>query len=139
MGLDNYPKPYPCVVLEKAGKLKVVRAKNGIIDCDATNCPFKRLKKIIGLFGTYCWIRGKVYEQYVEELCNGYTLYEDMDRTTLENLLEELKSHYGNVEADEEAIANALHGVSLGAFDLIKYLETLLSIKEWDGVLVAWY
>jgi len=92
---------------------------------------------VIGILGTYCWIRGKAYDQYVEELGLGYTLYEDMDRETLRDLLEELKRYYG--EVDEERIADALHGITDGAHELIKYLETLLSIEEWDGELVAWY
>ena len=51
MGLDNYPKPDPCKVLEEADKLKIVRDKYGDIDYATTNCPFTKINTFLG-----CWI-----------------------------------------------------------------------------------
>ena len=80
MGLDNYPDPPPCLVMEKAGRLKVARTPDGRIDCGKTACPFKSIPHVVGgVFGTYCWLRGKVYDDLVEEL-TGFSLYEDLSR-----------------------------------------------------------
>jgi len=137
MGLDNYPEPYPCKVLESKGELKIAYTEDRKIICEETNCPFKQnFSWIIGIFGTYCWIRGKVYEKYVENL-GDFSLYEDMDRERLEELHSKLTEVYGSGN-DEEKIAASLKGEG-EVFDLIRYLETLLSIDGWDGELKAWY
>lgn len=133
MGLDNFPKPEPCRVLEKVGKLNVVLDKHGDIDCAATNCPFmqKFSSRVLA-----CWIRGKVFNKYVEESC-GESLYKDKTREELEYILHSLKEYYGEEHLME------LKNKDLNAYfhvrQLIKYLETLLSIKEWYGKLIAWY
>ena len=132
MGLDNYPDPPPCLVLEKGGKLKVARTPDGRIDCGKTACPFKSIPHVVGgVFGTYCWLRGKVYDDLVEEL-TGFSLYEDLSRRDLEAVLQRLLEPEGNIgtiallDDDERRV------------DLIRYLKALLS-SGWDGKLVAWY
>jgi hypothetical protein len=131
LGLDNYPSPDPCEVLEQAGKLKIYRDKWGIVDCVATNCPLM----IAFSFPTLsCWIRGKVFNRYVEESC-GESLYEDKTRGELEYILDSLKKYYkNNNSVDEEVINQQEHS---HVNQLIKYLETLLTIKEWNGKLIA--
>ena len=131
MGLDNYPEPYPCESLEEAGKLKIVRDEYGDPECKATNCPFKPLP-------TGCWIRGKVFNKYVHECCGELTtLYEDKTREELANIFQSLKEYFNRSYPDEEKI------VDFDAYShlrqLIEYLEILLSIKEWDGKLIAWF
>jgi len=145
MGLDNIPKPLPCKVLEKSGKLKVVRTKDGKIDCDKTNCPFKPLRHYLGLFAAYCWIRGKAYNKIVEKNTK-YSLYNDLTRKELENILKTLKEVYEFNDKTKRIVFELTEADELRdederllAFHLIEYLETLLSIKEWDGELIAWY
>ncbi|TDB76794.1 hypothetical protein E1264_38055 [Actinomadura sp. KC216] len=63
MGLDNYPRRYPC-----KAKGTAVLDGEGRIDCDATQgaggCPWQRANlgdgAVYGLFGVPCWYRGKV-------------------------------------------------------------------------------
>ena len=129
MGLDNYPESYPCLALEEAGKLKLVRDKDGEPECKATNCPFKPLP-------TGCWIRGKVFNKYVHECCDE-SLYEDKTRDELEFILQSLKEYYKRSYRKKEKSTNVDTHAQLR--QLIEYLETLLSIKEWDGKLIAWY
>ena len=130
MGLDNYPKPYPCESLEKADKLKIVRDEYGDPECEATDCPFK-------LLPTGCWIRGKVFNEYVHECCGELvTLYEEKTREELVNILQSLKEH-SKRNYPEEKIPDADAYAHLR--QLIEYLEILLSIKEWKGKLVAWF
>lgn len=123
-------------MLEEAGKLRIVRDDSGHIDCDATNCPFKSIMKVIGVFATDCWIRGKVFDRYVYECCEE-TLYEDKTREELEYILRSLKEHYGDSPPEERSIKDIYEHARW--WFLIKYLETLLSIEEWDGRLVAWF
>lgn len=123
MGLDNYPKPDPCIVLEKAGKLKIVKDEKGDVDCSATACPLMKLHPD----GIYCyWIRGKIYNEYVSECCNE-SLYEDKTRDELTYILQSLKNYYSKPHSN-----NLIS-------ELVEYLEILLSIEEWDGKLVAWF
>ena len=129
MGLDNYPDPYPCELLEEAGKLKLVRDVYGDPECKATNCPFTSLP-------TGCWIRGKVFNKYVYECC-GESLYEDMTREQLDYVLRSLKEHYKRTYPDEKKIINMDNEGKMQ--QLIEYLEILLSIEEWSGTLVAWF
>jgi hypothetical protein len=71
MGLDNMPHEYPCVLQDT-----VIRGTDKKIDCDATiaagSCPWKLAGPpdgvIYGMFGTYCWYRGKVGEWMIEEV-----------------------------------------------------------------------
>jgi hypothetical protein len=134
MGLDNYPEPDPCLVLEKAGKLRIVRDERGDVDCVATDCPFMK----IGPGRVYCcWIRGKIYNKYVYECC-GESLYEDKTREELDHILQSLKEYYGKRYPNYE-IRIASGSVNLDLQVLIRYLETLLSIEEWDGKLIAWF
>lgn len=132
MGLDNYPEPDPCRVLEKAGKLKIVLDSRGRIDCAATNCPFMQTFS----WHMSCWIRGKVFDQYVQESC-GESLYEDKTREELEYILRSLKEYYKFTHPLDEKTTD-LYTYS-HVRQLIRYLETLLSIKEWDGKLIAWF
>ena len=132
MGLDNYPDPPPCLVMEKAGRLKVVRTSDGKIDCNRTACPFKSIPHVVGgVFGTYCWLRGKAYSDLVEEL-TGFTLYEDLSKRELEAVLQHLLEPEGDIGTI------ALLDDDKRRVELIRYLETLLS-TGWDGKLVAWY
>ena len=131
MGLDNYPDPPSCLVLEKAGKLKVARTPDGRIDCDKTECPIKSIPHVMGgVLGTYCRLRGKVYNNLVEEL-TGFSLYEDLSRRDLETIPQRLLKPEGIIGTiallgDERRVG------------LIRYLKALLS-TGWDGKLVAWY
>ncbi|OYT46577.1 hypothetical protein B6U84_00050 [Candidatus Bathyarchaeota archaeon ex4484_40] len=135
MGLDNIPKPPPCLVLEKAGKLKVERAADGKIDCGKTACPFKHVPHIIGILGTYCWLRGGAYEDLVEELTE-FDLYTDLNREQLEEMLKQLREPECEVKVE---IAALLDGEKERLrVELIRYLETLLS-TGWNGKLIAWY
>lgn len=105
--------------------------------CDETECPFRqRLRWTFGIFGTYCWIRGKTYNQFVDGLELDYSLYDDLTRSQLKGLLHELRERYG-FGTVEERIASLLKGEVPRVYDLILYLETLLSIREWNGKLVA--
>ena len=84
MGLDNYPDPSPCELLEETGKLKLERDEYSDPECQVTECRFTRLP-------TGCWISGKVFNDYVYECC-GESLYEDKTREQLDSLLNPLKS-----------------------------------------------
>ena len=121
MGLDNYPEPDPCIVLEKAGKLKIIKDGKGDVDCAATACPImKRYPD-----GIYCcWIRGKIYDGYVRDCCQE-SLYVDKTREELVHILQSMKKHFKK--------PYSTHLIP----ELIEYLEILLSIQEWDGKLVA--
>ena len=134
MGLDNYPDPLPCVVMEKAGKLKIVRTPDGKVDCGKTMCPFKHVPHIIGIFGTYCWLRGNAYNDLVEELTE-FNLYTDLNREQLEEMLKQLRKPDGEVKVE---IAVLLDGEKERLrVELVRYLKTLLS-TGWNGKLVAW-
>lgn len=72
MGLDNYPSQYPC---KKQGT--VVLSDDGLIDCQATQacggCPWKNADKpddgrVLGMFGTDCWYRGKYGNALLSEM-----------------------------------------------------------------------
>jgi hypothetical protein len=129
LGLDNYPEPYPCKTLEETGKLKLVRDVDGDSDCKFTNCPFTTLP-------TGCWIRGKVFNKFVQECCDE-SLYEDKTREELSYIIQSLNEHYRRSYPDKETITNIDEHAKLQ--QLIEYLEILLSIEEWDGTLVAWF
>ena len=129
MGLDNYSYPYPCELLEEAGKLKLIRDEDGDPECKAMNCPFSHLP-------TGCWIRGKVFNKYVDECC-GESLYEDMTIEQLDYVLRLLKEHFKRTYLDEKKIINLDDEEKMR--QLIEYLEILLSIEEWSGTLVAWF
>ena len=126
MGLDNIPQPYPCLILEKAGKLKVVRDEEGRILCHKTSCPFRDFKEYyIGILGTFCWLRGKIFDDVVFEVTE-YTLYDELTRKDIENILKILKERKGEWKEYEAEINY-----------LIKYFETLLN-TGWDGKLIPW-
>ena len=129
MGLDNYPDPYPCELLEEVGKLKLVRDEDGDPECKATNCPFTSLP-------TGCWIRGKVFNKYVQECCSE-SLYEDKTIEQLDHIAKSLKEQYSRIYSDEKKIINNDDQAKMQ--QLIEYLEILLSIDEWNGTLVAWF
>ena len=63
-------------------------------------------------------------------------MYEDKTGEELDFILQSLKEHYKR-NYPKKKITNADTHAQLR--QLIEYLETLLSIKEWDGKLVAWY
>jgi len=135
LGLDNIPQPYPCKSLARVKKLKIsYKYKDGkrLINCSNTPCPFHELSHIIGILGTHCWLRGKVYNAVVEEYL-GRSLYKKLSRRELEDILSGLKDVFlgGKVSCDGETFKLAL--------ELISYLETLLSIREWNGSLIPWY
>jgi len=129
LGLDNYPDPYPCELLEEVGKLKLVRDEDGDPECKATNCPFTSLP-------TGCWIRGKVFNKYVQECCSE-SLYEDKTIEQLDHIAKSLKEQYSRIYSDEKKIINNDDQAKMQ--QLIEYLEILLSIDEWNGTLVAWF
>ena len=129
MGLDNYPDPYPCELLEEVGKLKLVRDEDGDPECKVTDCPFTRLP-------TGCWIRGKVFNKYVQECCSE-SLYEDKTIEQLDHIAKSLKEQYSRIYSDEKKIINDDDQAKMQ--QLIEYLEILLSIDEWNGTLVAWF
>ena len=127
MGLDNIPQPYPCEI-----KGCAVYTEDGKIDCEKTDCPYKKIKHVIGIFGTYCWLRGKVYDHMVVEATNGkYTLYSDLTADELKEILEAVKKNYKPVDELDAEWKN----------QLIEYLEQLLSDvgDRKDFKLVAWY
>ena len=127
MGLDNFPEPYPCSTLQEANKLEIIMNKFGNIDCDATNCPFIKINTWSG-----CWIRGKVFNKYIQESC-GASLYTDKTRQQLDLILQSLKRHYKHEYLEKKRTGTA----ALDLQFLIKYFETLLSIQGWNGKLVA--
>jgi len=136
LGLDNYPVPPPCLAMEKAGKLKVERTPDGRIDCEKTQCPFKSIPHIMGgVFGTYCWLRGKVYNSIVEEL-TGFSLYEDLNRDQLEEMLRRLSEPEGEVKVEIAVLLDDER--ERLRIDLVRYLKTLIE-TGWNGKLVAWY
>ncbi|MBW1926152.1 MAG: hypothetical protein JRI35_02960 [Deltaproteobacteria bacterium] len=112
MGLDNIPKPYPCVAMNKA-----IKTTDGKIDCDKTikagGCDFAGMKHPVGMFGTFCWFRGKALVRELGAI--GYPdaefLYESMSAEELarkadelEEYLREFKKKYGEYK---EAIVGA--------------------------------
>jgi|GEM_PF-4403620 len=127
MGLDNIPQPYPCELMGIAVKDAWDR-----IMCEKTNCPFKKVRHTIGMLGTDCWLRGKVYEPIVSFL--GFTLYEDLTVDDLKKILEALKKEKNSLydKFDEREVNQ-----------LITYFETLLGIDKWvnneDSEFVAWW
>ena len=131
MGLDNYPRPYPCEVLGYA-----VYTNDGKINCDEVPCPFKNIGHVIGILGTWCWIRGGYYNHIVEEATNGeYSLYADLTLDDLKKVLDAVKVY-----------CMAEHGDFNDCAELIRYLETLISEVEKfpedtrkEFRLVAWW
>lgn len=165
MGLDNIPHHYPC---DRAGTSVRVALKdkdgNAImnedtdvpmtrINCDDTiangGCPYKNayakanLKSsgVTGMFGTYCWYRGKFGNYLLEAL--------DMD--------EDVWNFYGDNEdgtfktaescralANEMERVKALHGqVMLDGEDMTDEVDYAIWYLRWsadncDG-LDAWY
>ena len=97
--LKNPPLVINGVVLYpgyKCEKFKVIRDKDGSIDCKRTKCPFKEVYVVRGFFfGLSCWLRGKVYE-YIASMF-GFTLYIDMNRESVEALFEKLKEKFIDV------------------------------------------
>jgi len=134
MGLDNFPQPLPCKVMGTA-----IMTENGLVKCSETKCPFKELQHVIGaMFGTDCWLRGKVYDPIVRYATDKvYTLYEPLNVEELQSILAELTSR-----EDELVRKFAPEDV----YALIRYFETLLGIKEWvnypndeGAFLEAWF
>jgi len=137
MGLDNFPDPLPCEVLEKQGLLTLVR-KDSKIDCERTNCPFKKVRVVRGIFGTYCWIRGKYYENIIESIDSSFSFYRNNPRKELERLLMVLELKY-DTSLENRVAGSLLNKEEENIYDLIDYLKTLLGIPDWNGVLVAWF
>jgi len=126
MGLDNIPEPYPCVI---KGYAKYT--DDGRIDCDKTNCPFKNIKHTIGIFGTYCWLRGKVYNRIVVNATNEkYSLYEPLTVRELKEILEAVKNYRAGNNYEEELRQ-----------ELVAYLEVLLGEvgDHKDFILKPWF
>ena len=104
MGLDNIPKPHPC---ELQGTIK--RTKDGRIDCqkviDEGNCEFATTENPIGIFGAFCWFRGKALVRELEAI--GYTdtqfMYEEMTPKKLAEKAEELEKFLSQFKQIHEA------------------------------------
>jgi len=137
MGLDNIPRPYPCV----ANRYAMFTADRRI-DCDATRCPFMPLKHIVGILGTYCWLRGKVYNRVVHAATNGrHSLYNDLGLAELREILEAVKGWQPGEEDRREDPE-----VEERRRELVQYLETLIAevermpeeVRE-EFELYAWY
>ena len=143
MGLDNFPKTYPC--LTKGTAVKVCRRdKDGkdihnedgtpdlVIDCELTmeagGCPWKNAEPpkgaVYGIFGCPCWFRGK----YGEALLRQMTMV-DEDTTHL--------TFYGDNEDETEKSAESC----LALADFIKEHITEVSDEEhYDSLVYAeWY
>ena len=128
MGLDNIPKEYPC---RSKGTAVLVDDR---IDCQATQaaggCPWLNAGppeegRVLGMFGTDCWYRGK-YGNYLlgEEMT---MVDEDMTHLTF----------YGDNEDGTEKSADSC----LVLADFIKDHITEVSDEENHNALVyaQWY
>jgi len=128
MGLDNIPVPKPCEYRGYA-VYKIINNERRI-DCEKTNCPYKTLPHTIGIFGTYCWLRGGVYNDIVTAATKyKYSLYNELRLDELKEIYDMLRQ-YTPTEVDS------------GYYEeLLVYLETL--IADMDGCkdfkLIAWY
>lgn len=152
MGLDNIPKNYPCKALGTA-----VLDSDERIDCKATQscggCPWKNANppedgRVLGMFGTDCWYRGKYGNYLLEETTAASSMGDDL-------------SFYGdNEDGTEKSPASCVAVADLIATVLVDYTaeeiaedqekkETVdgLRYAEWylrwaaekcDG-LVCWY
>lgn len=84
MGLDNYPQTFPC----KDRGTALLNDEGGI-DCkltqEAGGCPWLNANppkggRVIGIFGTDCWYRGKWGNMRLEEAgITAYDFYGDDD------------------------------------------------------------
>ena len=118
MGLDNVPCSRPCKVLGYA-----VLTQDGRIDCERTPCPFKGVKHIIGFLGSYCWLRGRVYDHIVYEATNGrYSLYNDLTLEDLKEIMRAVKKYCATSELDDNDRERC--------GELVPYLELLISEVE---------
>ena len=126
MGLDNIPEPRPCVIRGYA-----VRDSEGRIDCEKTNCPFKMVKHGIGIFATYCWIRGGLYDHVLGPATDyEYSFYDELTLDDLKIIMEKVRGYKPIDDFDAELKEH-----------LVEYLETLLKevgdYKEFK--LVPWW
>lgn len=160
MGLDNFPKNYPC---KTQGTAVMVQRKNHegtllthedgspdmVIDCDGTQacgqCPYKNAfdksgldgGAVYGMFGTPCWYRGK-YGNHLLDLVeidtDDYNFYGDNEDGT-EKSAQSCKSL---ADAISEALTE-FDGANEYA-DELRYAEWYLrwASEKCDG-LGAWY
>lgn len=158
MGLDNYPKTYPC--LTKGTAVKVSRRDNDgndiynedgtpdlVIDCqitmDAGGCPWKNAnppgRQAYGMFGCPCWYRGKYGNTLLREYTDASTVGDD-------------ESFYGdNEDGTEKSPESCIRLADLVAevrrtvsdedhYESLVYAEWYMrwAATECDG-LVCWY
>ena len=150
MGLDNSPEPYVAEVLGTAkyelydwrDKLKylwykiILRRKvipKLLVDCKRSNCPFMEVFKAERFA---CLFSGGAVNYLVLYATGGkYSLYCMMlPPEALEEILECLKKLEIDKMTDEEIEKEIGEEADFVRWDynfLVKYLETLLSIKEW--------
>ena len=126
MGLDNIPVPRPCIVRKYA----LVDGEGKVL-CSLVNCPYKYVPHVIGVIGTWCWLRGDEYEHIVDEATYGmYTLYQELTAEDLKKILEMIRYYKPSNQYDDER-----------KYELIRYLETLLNDVEnnKEFKLVPWW
>lgn len=144
MGLDNYPRAYPC---KTRGTAIMVEDR---IDCDATQkaggCPWSEALgeepgRVYGMFGTYCWYRGKTGTWMLETLENaGYEPPIDFygrDEDGLEpedciRLSEWMADHaeaYGFELSKDEELRAAPHGMK----EQIEMYHYAVKWLKWAG------
>lgn len=142
MGLDNYPRAYPC---KTRGTAVMVEDR---IDCDATQkaggCPWSEALgeepgRVYGMFGTDCWYRGKTGMWMLEILeTNGYIcpldFYgSDEDGLTAEQCLELSKWMADHGEAFSESIWHGEHVENDEIRDTIKMYHYAVKWLKWAG------
>ena len=142
MGLDNIPHHYPCdragtsvrvALKDKDGNVLMDEETNvpmTQIKCDDTiasgGCPYKNAHAksglasggVTGMFGTYCWYRGKYGNYLLEALGideNEWNFYGDNEEGTfktaescraLADEMERVKAEHGQVLMEKEDVTD---------------------------------
>jgi len=113
--------------------------KDGYVIINCELCPFKKLRKSIGLliWHRYCWIRGKAYE-YIFKDMSSFTLYKE--RIGVREL-KKMREFLTNLSKKEiEKIANReevdVREVRKDVKYLVKYFDLLIEAKV---DLVGWW
>lgn len=111
MGLDNYPETLPC-----KDRGTAVFNDDGGVDCQLTQeaggCPWLNANppqegRVIGIFGTDCWYRGKYGNYLLEEAGIDGSFYGDNDEETYKSpdscleLADMIREHLADVRDDE--------------------------------------
>jgi len=107
MGLDNFPATYPCVSAGTAVTEQVHDRQQ--IDCNATmsagGCPWKNANPpggvMVGMMGTYCWLRGAVYAHLIEQVLDMDVneLWGDLTPGQCRELAEDVEQRYRHPQA----------------------------------------